>query len=144
MFLKRISASPLTNAEEYCIRVINSDAYIEGADAAGVLYGCIDFYNKYLLQLEHPDDPDNFSKNPLESPLPDFELNLRPAVKNRGIWTWGHVIYDYRSFIDNMVMLKLSTANHAMNAVDEMRALNTDIKKIMDKNGAEYPVWREL
>lgn len=79
-----------------------------------------------------------------ESPLPDFELNSRPAVKNRGIWTWGHVIYDYRSFIDNMVMLKLSTATHAMNAVDEMRALNTDVKKIMDKNGAEYPVWREL
>ena len=49
-----------------------------------------------------------------------------------------------RRFIDNMVMLKLSTANHAMNAVDEMRALNTDVKKIMDKNGAEYPVWREL
>lgn len=45
-----------------------------------------------------------------ESPLPDFELNSRPAVKNRGIWTWGHVIYDYRSFIDNMVMLKLNTA----------------------------------
>lgn len=108
-FIKRISASPLTNAEEYCIRVINGDAYIEGADAAGVLYGCIDFYNKYLLQLEHPDDPDKFSKNPLESPLPDFELNSRPAVKNRGIWTWGHVIYDYRSFIDNMVMLKLNT-----------------------------------
>lgn len=43
-----------------------------------------------------------------------------------------------------MVMLKLSTATHAMNAVDEMRALNTDVKKIMDKNGAEYPVWREL
>ena len=41
-----------------------------------------------------------------------------------------------------MVMLKLSTATHAMNAVDEMRALNTDVKKIMDKNGAEYPVWR--
>ncbi len=44
-----------------------------------------------------------------ESPLPDFELNSRPAVKNGGIWTWGHVIYDYRSFIDNMVMLKLNT-----------------------------------
>ena len=43
------------------------------------------------------------------------------------------MIYDYRSFIDNMVMLKLSTANHAMNAVDEMRALNTDVKKLWIK-----------
>lgn len=42
------------------------------------------------------------------------------------------------------VLGKICASNHAMNAVDEMRALNTDVKKIMDKNGAEYPVWREL
>lgn len=31
-----------------------------------------------------------------------------------------------------------------MNAADEMSALNRDLKKFFDENGAEYPVWREL
>lgn len=39
---------------------------------------------------------------------------------------------------------KLCASDHAMNAVEEMSALNRDIKAFFDKNGAEYPVWREL
>ena len=31
-----------------------------------------------------------------------------------------------------------------MNAVEEMSALNRDLKGFFDANGAEYPVWREL
>lgn len=31
-----------------------------------------------------------------------------------------------------------------MNAVDEMSALNWDLKRFFDENGAEYPVWKEL
>lgn len=27
------------------------------------------------------------------------------SIKNRGIWTWGHVIYDYRAFFKNMAWL---------------------------------------
>ena len=42
------------------------------------------------------------------------------------------------------VLGKICASDHAMNAVDEMSALNSDFKKFMDENGAEYPVWREL
>ena len=31
-----------------------------------------------------------------------------------------------------------------MNAIDEMNALNRDLKRFFDENGAEYPVWRAL
>ena len=31
-----------------------------------------------------------------------------------------------------------------MNAIDEMSALNRDIKQFFDKNGAAYPVWQAL
>ena len=31
-----------------------------------------------------------------------------------------------------------------MNAMDEMSALNRDLKQFFDKNGASYPVWQEL
>ena len=39
---------------------------------------------------------------------------------------------------------KLCASDHAMNAIDEMSALNWDIKRFYDENGAVYPVWQEL
>lgn len=39
---------------------------------------------------------------------------------------------------------KICASDHAMNAVDEMSALNRDMKQFFDENGAEYPVWQEL
>ena len=39
---------------------------------------------------------------------------------------------------------KICASDHAMNAVDEMSALNRDLKGFFDENGAEYPVWKEL
>lgn len=39
---------------------------------------------------------------------------------------------------------KICASDHAMNAVDEMSALNRDLKRFFDENGAEYPVWKEL
>ena len=39
---------------------------------------------------------------------------------------------------------KLCASDHAMNAIDEMSALNRDIKRFYDENGAVYPVWQEL
>lgn len=42
------------------------------------------------------------------------------------------------------VLGKICVSDHAMNAVDEMNALNRDIKQFFDDNGAKYPVWQEL
>lgn len=39
---------------------------------------------------------------------------------------------------------KICASDHAMNAVDEMSALNRDLKQFFEENGAEYPVWKEL
>ena len=39
---------------------------------------------------------------------------------------------------------KICASDHAMNAVDEMSALNRDLKKFFDENGAVYPVWQAL
>ena len=39
---------------------------------------------------------------------------------------------------------KLCASDHAMNAVDEMGALNRDLKRFFDENGAAYPVWQTL
>ena len=39
---------------------------------------------------------------------------------------------------------KICASDHAMNAVDEMSALNRDLKQFFDEHAGEYPVWREL
>ena len=39
---------------------------------------------------------------------------------------------------------KLCASDHAMNAIDEMSALNRDLKKFFDEHGAAYPVWQVL
>lgn len=39
---------------------------------------------------------------------------------------------------------KICASDHAMNAVDEMSALNRDLKRFFDEAGAQYPVWKAL
>ena len=104
----------LSKPEEYGICVKNDTIIIEGFDAAGVLYGCVDFYNKYMIPCEY-DDPEknrgagHYWRNIFEKELTDFTCTAAPSVASRGIWTWGHVIYDFKGFIDNMVKLKMNT-----------------------------------
>lgn len=42
------------------------------------------------------------------------------------------------------VLGKICVSDHAMNATDEMSALNRDLKAFFDAEGAAYPVWKEL
>lgn len=103
------SNSMLVYEEEYCITVRNDTIVIEGFDDAGALYGAIDFYNKYVLRYEYP-DTDEYRVNFFENEhIPDFYCRSAPAIKERGLWTWGHVIYDYKGYIDNMMRLKLNS-----------------------------------
>ena len=39
---------------------------------------------------------------------------------------------------------KVCASDHALNATEEMSALNNDFKKFMDANNASYSVWKEL
>ncbi|MFA7159033.1 MAG: hypothetical protein WC299_06980 [Kiritimatiellia bacterium] len=72
---------------------------VAGSDPAGALYGAVDFCARFA--------PAATGTNPLESSA-DFTASEGPLVENRGIWTWGYVVYDYRRFIDNMARLKLN------------------------------------
>lgn len=108
-YIRDHSEADLSKAEEYAISVKGGRVIIEGFDNSGLLYGCIDFYNKYILKFEFPHDPDRFCVNFFENELPDFEYSSSPSVKDRGLWSWGHVIYDYKSFIDHMLLLKMNT-----------------------------------
>lgn len=79
---------------------------IAGADAKGVLNGVAEFGaglpGHYApVEYEH-------RRREIFDALPAFTSVGRPAVTNRGIWTWGYCIYDYRRFLDNMARLKMN------------------------------------
>lgn len=113
-YIAETSDSQLTHREAYCICVRNDTVMIQGYDDAGVLYGCVDFYNQYIVRFEYVHAQgwrclEYYWRNIFEETLPDFICCSAPSVQRRGIWTWGHVIYDYRRYIDNMVLLKMNS-----------------------------------
>jgi hypothetical protein len=40
--------------------------------------------------------------------VPSYYNQASPKANNRAIWTWGHVIYDYKNFFKNMAKLRLN------------------------------------
>ena len=53
-YIKENSKTILSHSDEYSISIKNEVVIIEGYDDSGVLYGCIDFYNKYIIKHEFP------------------------------------------------------------------------------------------
>jgi hypothetical protein len=79
---------------------------IAGADPAGVLYG-VEHFNAHILAARvMPDNP--IQLRSAFDAMPPFSISEAPAIANRGIWTWGYVIYDYRRFVDHMARLRLN------------------------------------
>ncbi len=78
---------------------------ILAADEVNLLYAAHDFKNNYLPQARYSHTHINpfYFNRIFEEPLKEYELVSKPRIKDRGIWTWGYVIYDYKKFIDNMV-----------------------------------------
>ena len=87
---------------------------IAGNDDHGAVYGCVDLCNQYCGYHiykcgKYPDCiTAGFFDTPFHEKLPAWSKISAPDVQDRGIWTWGHTIYDYRAFFDNMLQLKLN------------------------------------
>lgn len=108
---------PCAEAEGYSIKVtksiFNKDAQmiiISGYDEHGTLYGAVDFgaYNIPFAENTHCQRK-YFRDIFKEDEFPEYECVSAPKTPNRGLWTWGHVVYDYRGYIKNMVRLKMNT-----------------------------------
>lgn len=117
LFVQRGLISLSAAAEGYVIKVCQNPfnpqkqmVIIAGSDENGVLYGALDFKAYVLPQAENNHwHSTYFDKLFAEKPLPEYEAESAPAIRQRGLWTWGHVIYDYRRYLQNMMYLKLNT-----------------------------------
>lgn len=81
---------------------------ISAANEINLLYAASTFENHYLPLAEESQNS-SIVFNPLFiEPMKEYHYHSSPYINRRGIWTWGHVIYDYKKFIDNMVALRLN------------------------------------
>lgn len=93
----KVFASPLNPERQMIV--------LAGADANGVLYGINDWEHYYL----DPNEDDLYEKKKnFTEVMPEYEASSAPVIANRGFWTWGHVIYDYKAYIDHMAKWKLN------------------------------------
>lgn len=99
-FLVQVAPSPFAPDRQIAV--------IAGSAPEQVLYAVSHFLNCYL-----PDARQNSEHHPYFLPLfsgkmPEYRRLMRPRWAERGIWTWGHCIYDYRRFARNMASLGLN------------------------------------
>ncbi len=80
---------------------------ISGHDPAGVLYGTEELCSQKIEPVTIGQETQKALRKSFDS-LQNFSITDYPRIANRGIWTWGYVIYDYRQFIDNMARLKMN------------------------------------
>lgn len=87
---------------------------VAGFDVPGTVYGCVDFCNRYCgYEIYKCNRYTNslvfdYFDTAFHEKLPAWSQISAPDVQERGIWTWGHTIYDYRGFMENMLLLKLN------------------------------------
>lgn len=84
---------------------------LSGADENALMYACMDFVNVYLEKAAQSDtNVTPYYRRAIfaEDPLPTVDQVSAPAVLHRGLWTWGHAIYDVRSYLEHMARLKLN------------------------------------
>ena len=97
-----------------------NDIYVVGNTALGAYYGATAFISHYLpnaavLTSYNSDfnmfgnfNLNGFFRRPFNEQMPESKEESAPAVRTRAIWTWGHVIFDYEKFFENMALLRLN------------------------------------
>ena len=117
-FLKEKPLNLPTHEEGYAFCVTptsnnEQEIFIIGNRPVGVLYAVMHFVNEYLSHRlyytkNYRITDKRFFNAPANEPFPAYEAISAPSVRERGLWTWGHVIYDYKSYLFNMAKLRFN------------------------------------
>lgn len=125
-YIKKLSSKGIIKFNEkkegYSIKITKSPfnpekqiIILAGNDNNGTLYAVRDFEHYYYDPLyfkynnNYNQDKPGCRFKPFIDNMPEYEKRSYPLVENRGLWTWGHVVYDYRKYLDNMSKWKMNT-----------------------------------
>ena len=84
---------------------------LSGADENALMYACMDFANVYLEKAAQSDTSGSpYYRRSIFAgdALPAADQLSAPVILHRGLWTWGHAIYDVRGYLEHMAHLKLN------------------------------------
>lgn len=99
-YLVRVGQSPFDPARQLAV--------IAGATPAGALYAASHFVAQYLPLARQRGDHAPYFRPLFSGPMLPYSAAEAPAFAERGVWTWGHCIYDYQHFARNMARLGLN------------------------------------
>lgn len=87
---------------------------LSGGSDVGLMYGAMDFVNRIIPAAEqaHKWMFPYYFVNPFETGFAPMDETSSPSVARRGLWTWGHVIYDYRGPPDQHGAAQAQRAGH--------------------------------
>ena len=101
----KILIDPSAEKDRIIIDAKDDCAVISGGSAVSVMYAAYDFCMGWLIPLLNARST---SRALGEFRLPEYHVSSVPRISSRGVWTWGHVIYDYRRFFRALASLKLN------------------------------------
>lgn len=107
--------APTAVPESLAVRVLDSPlnpgrqvVVLTGSDEAGVLYAVRDFEHYVVDRAGRLEGAGRPVRVPFRDRFDEVELTGAPAIRYRGLWTWGHVIYDWRRYVDHMSRWKMN------------------------------------
>lgn len=116
-FAQEKKFSPPNSAikESYTISILDNPVHQEsqyillcGVDENGVLYAVRDFQHYLVPNAIEVASYGEYTHQPFINPFNKTEISDYPRIPYRGLWTWGHVVYDYRRYLDNLSKWKLN------------------------------------
>jgi hypothetical protein len=81
---------------------------VAGADERGVLYGVQEAAARLFNGGSLLDGFGGSERGKHLETCEPFSVREAPAIRNRGLWTWGYPITSYRGYLDNMARLKMN------------------------------------
>lgn len=81
---------------------------LTGSDGNGVLYAVRDFEHYVFDRATKVNSAGRCYHLPFQGRFDEVTLVGAPAIRYRGLWTWGHAIYDWRRYLDNMSRWKMN------------------------------------
>jgi len=112
--LARVNPALVLAPEGYRLRVSSQGAMqrvlLESPTMIGLMYGLSDFLFEVLPQERqaHTWMKPYYFRNPFRDGFSPWSVEEAPRVTRRGLWTWGHVVYDYQGYLEHMAQLKLN------------------------------------
>lgn len=100
-YMVRVTRSPF--ATERQIAIVAGDSPTE------TIYAASHFINQYFPVARRREDHIPYFRPLFSGKMKEYDVIKKPAFEKRGIWTWGHCIYNYNDFACNMAGLGLNT-----------------------------------